>query len=1026
MTMTLDLRTAYAPDQPRDDHGRWTGDGVSSADGSGFEGFKAQALVNLSKSSRTSSGVSDTSSSPDKQKLKMEGDALAERTRVNTEAALEKVWAAKDQNFTAAQAQSFIEGLGRTVNDGLAHGSLYRTHETKFQRQTQVKDVRRETREFAAEYAKRLDDPDPVATAAWVEYEFDGRIHPLADGVGRTTKMLSAMVLARHGHPLPKYQDRKSYYEHINKPLADFTQYYRGLFGQRSAYSPDQPRDETGKWTDAGGGSGGSESDSKRGGIVPGDREKFVKLKAQWARVNDDLLRHVNRPDSPEARQKMEQLKGIVKEMHTLRADPGGLEGIGLPGGPRDVLIVGAGPGGLAAAVMGGTDGLDTLFVDANQQVGGQAKFSSRVENYPGFPIGVTGEQLAERMYDQAQRVGAEGKLGVRAVGLSYDEKTGLKTVTLDNGETIEARSVVLAGGVEFRKVDFPGSESPDVIYGDGKMLAQKSGGGAAVVLGGSNGAAQAALGCAQDAEKVTVISRSAITKSMSDYQVEALRNHPKITLLEGDEIQQLLTDSEGHAVAAITKSGKQVDCDALGVFFGGGPNTKWLPKEIEIKGGHVAVNGDLETKMPGVFAVGDTREGGIGRIGAAVGDGQMALRNVWQYFSKLQKQRESTPRAAAAKERRPDEDATWNRLVDDLFELDYANPFLSSMAEEPSVGLEQRSAYSPDQPRDESGKWTDAGGGGSATDDAHVQSTKEALPDDTVVAVAKHAGFSESEVRAEADKVRESATVEAERRHAMAVAVGNLSARRELADGDSKKAHTDAYGRYTPERLKVHEQVIEKLLEKHLAEHGKLPESGLEHPTVTFLAGLPGAGKSTAVAGMDRSNALTADPDAIKELMPEWQGFNAGELARESGDIGDALMQFAFKNRMNIVVDGTAKTSGAPNEKANLGDGLLGKIAAFHDAGYKTDVRFVDVTINQSITRAVDRYVENMKKYVAAGFDTAKAPRWVELDFIKKTMADEKYGNKSRRSFELAKQYAPLDSYTHVNGWTGKVVDKK
>ena len=353
--------------------------------------------------------------------------------------------------------------------------------------------------------------------------------------------------------------------------------------------------------------------------------------------MNNDLLDHVNDPSSPEAQQAMDTLKGIVKQMYALDADPGGHEGIGLPGGPRDVVIVGAGPGGLTAAVMGGTDGLDTLFIDAQERPGGQAKFSSRVENYPGFPIGATGQRLSETMYEQALRVGAEGKLGVRVTGLSHDPETDIKTLTLSNGETVQARSVIIAGGVEFRKMDIEGDRKDDIIYGDGHKLAKLGAGKTVVVAGGSNGAAQAALGAAKKAEEVVVVSRSPIEKSMSDYQVSALRNNPKIRVVEGDEI----AGWSGDRVQM--KSGASVKANALGCFFGGAPDTRWLPKEIRTTKGRIDVDDDLETSIPGVFAVGDNRSGNIGRIGAAVGDGQMAVKNVFGYFERTKKARKES-----------------------------------------------------------------------------------------------------------------------------------------------------------------------------------------------------------------------------------------------------------------------------------------------------------------------------------------------------------------------------------------------
>lgn len=364
------------------------------------------------------------------------------------------------------------------------------------------------------------------------------------------------------------------------------------------------------------------------------DRLSFNALKIRWAQVNNDLLTQLDYPDSPEAQEKLNELKRIVKEMYRLDADPGGIEGIGFPGGARDIAIVGAGPGGLASAVMGGTDGLDTLVLDANLQPGGQSKFSSRIENFPGFPVGVSGNTLATQMAQQAERVGAESQFGVRVTSLTYDPVTRLKTLTLSDGRSVTARAVILAGGVEIKTMDFPGSDSPSVIYQDSQRLSKLGAGKSVVVVGGSNGAAQAALGAAQSASQVTVISRSPIAKGMSDYQVNALRTNTKIRVIEGDEVQSLFNNK------LITTKGQSLDANAVGLFVGGGPNVKWLPSSIALKDGKIAVNTDLESSMPGVFAVGDTRHGSIGRIGGAVGDGQIAERNAYRFIHEMGRSR--------------------------------------------------------------------------------------------------------------------------------------------------------------------------------------------------------------------------------------------------------------------------------------------------------------------------------------------------------------------------------------------------
>jgi len=461
------------------------------------------------------------------------------------------------------------------------------------------------------------------------------------------------------------------------------------------------------------GGAGGGEAGNY--GLVPGDVEKFKALKSEWAKINNQLLAHVDKPDGPESQALVDQLEAIVKEMHGLHADPGGPGGIGLPGGPRDVTIIGAGPGGLAASINGAAEGLDTLVVEATAVAGGQAKFSSRIENFPGFPVGVTGERLTQNMYEQAQRLGAEAKLGIRVTGMTYDPKTGLKHLTLSNGEHIDSRTVILAGGVEFRRMSFPGSEGPGVIIGDGKALAKAGAGGRVCVIGGSNGAAQAALGCAQHCDHVYLLARSPIVESMSDYQVEALRNNPKITVIESDSIKQLNRDARGNPVSMETVGGKVLQIKALGEFIGSMPDTKWVPADVTVaKGGRIQTNKNLETPLPGVYAVGDMRDGAIGRVGVAVGEGQFALRQANMFLEEQRTQAE----AAKALDDKPNSKSTL-ALISRLFDMDRANPWLGQtidgvtpLKKKTPKKKSWYAKFDPDQPRDEAGKWT-AGDGG-------------------------------------------------------------------------------------------------------------------------------------------------------------------------------------------------------------------------------------------------------------------------------------------------------------------------
>ena len=449
------------------------------------------------------------------------------------------------------------------------------------------------------------------------------------------------------------------------------------------------------------GGALGSGESKSNYGLVPGDAEKFRAIKVQWAKVNNDLLNYVGKPDSPEAQSRMKEMERLCKEMQGLHADPGTPAGIGLPGGPRDVAIVGAGPGGLAAGIMGGAEGLDTLVLDQELVGGGQAKFSSRIENYPGFPIGVAGKTLTSNMLEQAQRIGAQTKLGTAVTGLGYDEKTGLKTLTMANGEKIDARTVILAGGVQFRQPDFKGADGPGVIVADPEALTSKAAGGTAVVLGGSNGASQAALGAATKADHVYLISRSPITKGMSDYQVAAIRNHPKITVLENETVAKLNRDETGNPKSIETNSGKTIPSNVVGVFLGSLPKTDWVGDKVaRDRSGRVITNANLETNMPGVYAIGAMRVGAIGRIGVAVGEGQMSLRQANVYLDGLKKAA-GVPVSKVGDASVEEDQTNHSDFITQLFALDYANPYLGSTIEGIKPGRQRRTRDGDDIMRD-------------------------------------------------------------------------------------------------------------------------------------------------------------------------------------------------------------------------------------------------------------------------------------------------------------------------------------
>jgi hypothetical protein len=196
-----------------------------------FDAFRSHAQANLTASSRTAKGVSDTSVSVEKPKLSVEGDALTAKAAATFEQALQQVWDAREKPLkTPQQVEALVTSLARTVNEGLLKPGqgLERTWMTNYP-STDPKDIPQAMQAFYSEFARRLTSDDPVATAAWVERTHE-KIHPWADGVGRVTKALAYVALLHGGHALPTYQGREAYYANINKSPAEWERYYRTLF----------------------------------------------------------------------------------------------------------------------------------------------------------------------------------------------------------------------------------------------------------------------------------------------------------------------------------------------------------------------------------------------------------------------------------------------------------------------------------------------------------------------------------------------------------------------------------------------------------------------------------------------------------------------------------------------------------------------------------------------------------------------------------------------------------------------------
>jgi len=321
----------------------------------------------------------------------------------------------------------------------------------------------------------------------------------------------------------------------------------------------------------------------------------------------------------------------------------------------RDVVIVGAGPGGLAAAVYAASEGLDVLVIETNAP-GGQAGSSSKIENYLGFPTGISGQALAGRAYTQAQKFGAQVIIAKSAKQLACDRKP--YTIEVDDGQRVPARSVIIATGAEYRKPPLENLtqfEGAGVYYGATYMEAQLCVGDEVIVVGGGNSAGQAAVFLAQTAKRVHVLVRSGgLAESMSRYLVRRIEENPAIVLRTQTEITALEGDNHLERVRwRDNQTGNTEAHDIRHVFFmtGGVPNTRWLDGCVardakgfiktgpdlsrdELTTAHWPLSRPphlLETSLPGVFAVGDVRAGSIKRVASAVGEGSITIAFVHQ-----------------------------------------------------------------------------------------------------------------------------------------------------------------------------------------------------------------------------------------------------------------------------------------------------------------------------------------------------------------------------------------------------------
>ncbi len=318
-----------------------------------------------------------------------------------------------------------------------------------------------------------------------------------------------------------------------------------------------------------------------------------------------------------------------------------------------DTVIIGGGPAGLAAAVYGASEGLRTLVIE-REAPGGQAGTSSRIENYLGFPGGISGDELASRALQQAKRLGAEVVItrSIQAID------PGKRTITLDGGEQIAARTVILATGVSWRRVAIEGFDrliGKGIYYGAARSEAPTTQGLDIHLIGAGNSAGQAAMFFANHARTVTLLVRGdALEKSMSQYLIEQVRSKANIRVALNSEVAGTHGAQHLEAIDIADRgagTSRRETSAGLFVFIGADAETDWLPAEVARDArGYVLTGEDLrragrwseerdpyllETSVPGIFACGDVRFSPVKRVAAAVGEGSMAIAFVHQYLAR-------------------------------------------------------------------------------------------------------------------------------------------------------------------------------------------------------------------------------------------------------------------------------------------------------------------------------------------------------------------------------------------------------
>ncbi|WKN44840.1 FAD-dependent oxidoreductase [Tunicatimonas pelagia] len=311
-----------------------------------------------------------------------------------------------------------------------------------------------------------------------------------------------------------------------------------------------------------------------------------------------------------------------------------------------DLLVIGAGPGGLAASIYAASEGLSVLAIE-DTAIGGQAGTSSRIENYLGFPQGISGKDLAHKAEIQAIKFGAKITVPRRATRLQ--KKGDHYEITLDNEQAVKGRAVVLANGVQYRRLPLDRLEELEgngIYYAATDLEARYCADRTVAIIGGGNSAGQAAMFLSRYAKKTYVIIRGqSLAESMSSYLSNRIHQDANIELMTNSEVSDLHGDTKLAGVTITdqkTGIAKQLATQALFIMIGARPNTKWLDEQLALDQHGFILTGkdvnaetsDFETSLSGIFAVGDIRSGSVKRVASAVGEGSVVVSAVHQYLS--------------------------------------------------------------------------------------------------------------------------------------------------------------------------------------------------------------------------------------------------------------------------------------------------------------------------------------------------------------------------------------------------------